>query len=104
MVKQTVMTSVYGVTRQGASDQIQKRLKERNYVGAHNIDDFDLSRFAAKVIPLPQAYAGGNPRKRELTRGRNNIQAIPYGLSELCNLKHAENIIVHMSDCVVSLL
>ncbi|CAN1244350.1 DNA-directed RNA polymerase 2B, chloroplastic/mitochondrial [Linum perenne] len=48
LVKQTVMTSVYGVTYIGARDQILKRLKERGAV----IDEsqaFGASCYAAKV-------------------------------------------------------
>lgn len=48
LVKQTVMTSVYGVTYIGARDQIKKRLKER---GAFAEDDklFAAACYAAKV-------------------------------------------------------
>lgn len=48
LVKQTVMTSVYGVTYIGARDQIKRRLKER-----HAMDDdaelFACACYAAKV-------------------------------------------------------
>ena len=47
-MKQTVMTSVYGVTYIGARDQIKRRLKERGVI----IDDkelFGASCYAAKV-------------------------------------------------------
>ncbi|KAK8950145.1 hypothetical protein KSP40_PGU017990 [Platanthera guangdongensis] len=48
MVKQTVMTSVYGVTYIGARDQIKRRLSERELI----VDDVQLFRascYAAKV-------------------------------------------------------
>lgn len=48
LVKQTVMTSVYGVTYIGARDQIKRRLKERGAIS----DDTELFRascYAAKV-------------------------------------------------------
>lgn len=48
LVKQTVMTSVYGVTYIGARDQIKRRLKERNAI----TDDSEVFRaacYAAKV-------------------------------------------------------
>ncbi|XP_003577161.2 DNA-directed RNA polymerase 1B, mitochondrial [Brachypodium distachyon] len=48
LVKQTVMTSVYGVTYVGAREQIKRRLKERGVIG----DDSELfaaSCYAAKV-------------------------------------------------------
>ncbi|XP_010551348.1 PREDICTED: DNA-directed RNA polymerase 1, mitochondrial [Tarenaya hassleriana] len=48
LVKQTVMTSVYGVTYIGARDQIKRRLKERGSIG----DDsqvFGASCYAAKT-------------------------------------------------------
>ncbi|XP_004491958.1 DNA-directed RNA polymerase 2, chloroplastic/mitochondrial isoform X2 [Cicer arietinum] len=48
LVKQTVMTSVYGVTYIGAREQIKRRLKERNTI----LDDSELfgaSCYAAKV-------------------------------------------------------
>lgn len=47
LVKQTVMTSVYGVTYVGAREQIKRRLKERGV-----LDDSELFRascYAAKV-------------------------------------------------------
>ena len=49
LVKQTVMTSVYGVTFAGARDQIQKRLKERNFQKQRSYDSFDVAAFAARV-------------------------------------------------------
>ena len=47
-MKQTVMTSVYGVTYVGARDQIMRRLKERGAI----MDDkelFGCACYAAKV-------------------------------------------------------
>lgn len=50
LVKQTVMTSVYGVTFVGAREQIKKRLKERNFNGADEDNQlFRASSYAAKV-------------------------------------------------------
>uniref|UniRef100_A0A1J3DCC0 DNA-directed RNA polymerase n=1 Tax=Noccaea caerulescens TaxID=107243 RepID=A0A1J3DCC0_NOCCA len=48
LVKQTVMTSVYGVTYSGARDQIKKRLKER---GAFEDDsqNFHAACYAARI-------------------------------------------------------
>ncbi|KAK2354811.1 DNA-directed RNA polymerase 1B, mitochondrial [Trifolium repens] len=48
LVKQTVMTSVYGVTYIGARDQIKKRLKERCAIEDDN-DLFSASCYAAKT-------------------------------------------------------
>lgn len=48
LVKQTVMTSVYGVTYIGARDQISKRLKERDTMMDNNTI-FRSSCYAAKV-------------------------------------------------------
>ncbi|KAF6168774.1 hypothetical protein GIB67_012172 [Kingdonia uniflora] len=48
LVKQTVMTSVYGVTYIGARDQIKKRLKERPAI-ADNEELFGAACYAAKV-------------------------------------------------------
>ena len=48
LVKQTVMTSVYGVTYIGARDQIKKRLKERNAI-ADDGESFNAACYAAKV-------------------------------------------------------
>ncbi|MCL7027733.1 hypothetical protein MKW94_013203 [Papaver nudicaule] len=48
LVKQTVMTSVYGVTYIGARDQINRRLKERD-AGSDNREQFTLACYAAKV-------------------------------------------------------
>ncbi|XP_058115108.1 DNA-directed RNA polymerase 2, chloroplastic/mitochondrial-like isoform X2 [Magnolia sinica] len=49
LVKQTVMTSVYGVTYIGARDQIKRRLKERDAI-ADDQELFAASCYAAKVI------------------------------------------------------
>ncbi|XP_044493476.1 DNA-directed RNA polymerase 1B, mitochondrial-like isoform X2 [Mangifera indica] len=48
LVKQTVMTSVYGVTYIGARDQIKKRLKERGAI-ADDSELFAASCYAAKT-------------------------------------------------------
>ncbi|KAL5739458.1 hypothetical protein ACOSQ2_028638 [Xanthoceras sorbifolium] len=48
LVKQTVMTSVYGVTYIGARDQIKRRLKERGAL-AEEAEIFGASCYAAKV-------------------------------------------------------
>lgn len=42
LVKQTVMTSVYGVTFVGAREQIGNRLKERGYVPMKCVDVMSL--------------------------------------------------------------
>lgn len=47
LVKQTVMTSVYGVTYIGARDQIKKRLKERATLPDEQV--FGASCYAARV-------------------------------------------------------
>ncbi|GAA0151355.1 DNA-directed RNA polymerase [Lithospermum erythrorhizon] len=48
LVKQTVMTSVYGVTYIGARDQIKRRLKERDAI-ADESELFGASCYAAKI-------------------------------------------------------
>ncbi|CAI9096396.1 OLC1v1032539C1 [Oldenlandia corymbosa var. corymbosa] len=48
LVKQTVMTSVYGVTYIGARDQIMRRLKERNAI-EDNDEVFAAACYAAKI-------------------------------------------------------
>ncbi|KAK6128777.1 hypothetical protein DH2020_037483 [Rehmannia glutinosa] len=48
LVKQTVMTSVYGVTYIGARDQIKRRLKERDAIG-DDAEIFGAACYAAKV-------------------------------------------------------
>lgn len=48
LVKQTVMTSVYGVTYIGARDQIKRRLKERGAI-ADDSELFGAACYAAKV-------------------------------------------------------
>ncbi|WMV17289.1 hypothetical protein MTR67_010674 [Solanum verrucosum] len=48
LVKQTVMTSVYGVTYIGARDQIKRRLKERGAI-ADGSELFGAASYAAKV-------------------------------------------------------
>ncbi|CAN6446738.1 unnamed protein product [Victoria cruziana] len=47
LVKQTVMTSVYGVTYIGARDQIKRRLKERNEIPDDHV--FGAACYAAKA-------------------------------------------------------
>lgn len=47
-MKQTVMTSVYGVTYIGARDQIKRRLKERASI-SDDTELFGCSCYAAKV-------------------------------------------------------
>lgn len=48
LVKQTVMTSVYGVTYVGARDQIKRRLKERDAIADEN-ELFAAACYAAKT-------------------------------------------------------
>ncbi|KAK4786504.1 hypothetical protein SAY86_003193 [Trapa natans] len=48
LVKQTVMTSVYGVTYIGAREQIKRRLKERNIL-PDDMQMFGASCYAAKI-------------------------------------------------------
>lgn len=48
LVKQTVMTSVYGVTYIGARDQIKKRLKERCAI-EDDVELFAAACYAATV-------------------------------------------------------
>lgn len=48
LVKQTVMTSVYGVTFIGARDQIKQRLKER-ITTDYDAELFGATHYAAKV-------------------------------------------------------
>ncbi|XP_058187793.1 DNA-directed RNA polymerase 2, chloroplastic/mitochondrial-like isoform X1 [Rhododendron vialii] len=48
LVKQTVMTSVYGVTYIGARDQIKRRLKERNAI-EDDTELFGAACYAAKI-------------------------------------------------------
>ncbi|XP_024978412.1 DNA-directed RNA polymerase 2B, chloroplastic/mitochondrial-like isoform X2 [Cynara cardunculus var. scolymus] len=48
LVKQTVMTSVYGVTYIGARDQIKKRLQERSNI-ADDAELFGAACYAAKI-------------------------------------------------------
>lgn len=49
LVKQTVMTSVYGVTYIGARDQMKRRLKERSVI-SDDAELFGSSCYAAKVM------------------------------------------------------
>ncbi|GJN40002.1 hypothetical protein PR202_gb29163 [Eleusine coracana subsp. coracana] len=51
LVKQTVMTSVYGVTYVGAREQIKRRLKERGVIG-EDAELFGAACYAAKVEVL----------------------------------------------------
>lgn len=48
LVKQTVMTSVYGVTYVGAREQIKRRLKDRGVI-MDDTEVFGASCYAAKV-------------------------------------------------------
>lgn len=47
-MKQTVMTTVYGVTYSGARNQIKKRLKERGAF-ADDSQNFHAAYYAARV-------------------------------------------------------
>lgn len=53
LVKQTVMTSVYGVTYVGAREQIKRRLKARDMI-CDDSELFSASCYAAKVECLIQ--------------------------------------------------
>ena len=56
-MKQTVMTSVYGVTYVGAREQIKRRLEEKGLI----TDDrllFTAACYAAKVSNLPLEQLG----------------------------------------------
>ncbi|KAI9092039.1 hypothetical protein K1719_027974 [Acacia pycnantha] len=57
LVKQTVMTSVYGVTYIGARDQIKRRLKERNAI-EDDAEMFGAACYAAKttLMALEQMF------------------------------------------------
>jgi DNA-directed RNA polymerase, mitochondrial len=55
LVKQTVMTSVYGVTYIGAREQIKRRLKERDAI-ADDSELFGAACYAAKVRGLKWWY------------------------------------------------
>lgn len=55
LVKQTVMTSVYGVTYIGARDQIKRRLQERG-VFEDNPELFSAACYAAKVIAVMKLF------------------------------------------------
>ena len=48
LVKQTVMTSVYGVTWVGARDQVQNRLKDKGWAVSDDLT-FKVSMYAATV-------------------------------------------------------
>lgn len=49
LVKQTVMTSVYGVTYIGAREQIQRRLRERGLIDDDTVL-YKASCYATKVL------------------------------------------------------
>lgn len=51
-MKQTVMTSVYGVTYIGARDQIKRRLQERSSIVDDDGELFGAACYAAKVSTL----------------------------------------------------
>ena len=58
LVKQTVMTSVYGVTYVGAREQIKRRLEEKGHI----TDDrllFSAACYAAKVSIQSPTYLYG---------------------------------------------
>ncbi|WCJ35758.1 DNA-directed RNA polymerase 1 mitochondrial [Euphorbia peplus] len=59
LVKQTVMTSVYGVTYIGARDQIKKRLKERGAIADEQVM-YGASCYAAKttLMALEEMFEG----------------------------------------------
>lgn len=67
LVKQTVMTSVYGVTYIGARDQIKRRLKERGAI-ADDAELFGCACYAAKVgkggfiLSMPYWFTDSNQK------------------------------------------
>ena len=51
LVKQTVMTSVYGVTHVGAREQISSRLRERKWsMNSNSLSLFKATNYAAQVL------------------------------------------------------
>jgi len=52
LVKQTVMTNVYGVTFVGARQQIENRLKEKKDIVPEN-KIFSASTYVAKLVQHP---------------------------------------------------
>lgn len=56
LVKQTVMTSVYGVTYVGAREQLRRRLKEKGVITDEDLL-FRTSCYAAKVKKKSNSYS-----------------------------------------------
>jgi DNA-directed RNA polymerase len=68
VIKQTVMTSVYGVTLVGARDQIKKQLKETNAFDPQTL--FDVSMYLAKktIESIGDLFKEANQIKEWLTK------------------------------------
>lgn len=56
LVKQTVMTSVYGVTYIGARQQITKRLQEKGLIADDKLL-YDVSCYATRVSDLLAVFS-----------------------------------------------
>lgn len=77
MVKQTVMTSVYGVTYVGAREQIKRRLEEKGLI----TDDralFGASCYAAKVINYLPSGTYYTVLQETKKKSKNTINALYF--------------------------
>jgi DNA-directed RNA polymerase len=75
-VKQTVMTSVYGVTFVGARDQVRSRLREKYYPETYNADQIQfLSAYITPKIfhALDDMFQGARQIQEWLARAANEI-------------------------------
>ncbi|KAG2238777.1 hypothetical protein Bca52824_091948 [Brassica carinata] len=83
LVKQTVMTSVYGVTYIGARDQIKRRLKERS---AFSDDKEILGRLA-----MQQSYSSKNVTLAAMDEMFEAARAIMHWFGECAKIIASEN-------------
>lgn len=67
-IKQTVMTSVYGVTLIGARDQIEKQLREFNVVDKENIGRVSMYLAKITIESIGDLFKEANQIKSWLTK------------------------------------
>lgn len=85
LVKQTVMTSVYGVTFIGARMQISNRLKERGPIASNPVDTYRAACYAAKV-PLSSCSCVFCTLCRWCYTHHNSLSGITCGFNEVTQM------------------
>jgi len=77
VVKQTVMTSVYGVTFIGARAQIQKQLKDKDFINTEEKELYEASHYMAMLTLecIKDLFSGAHEIKKWLIQCASQISA-----------------------------